>query len=479
MVLMPYLHGITRARFPYGVALLVLINVAVFFGFQSYDSERNNALMVEYVRGPLPDIELPRYVDWLRSRTKTDKADEIEAMLKDGEQGQAQAMQHMEADKVFMSALHKDQVISPAHRDYEKWRLARASHEEAEIRVFTNRYSYDPGHPTWYTPLTHQFLHADFGHILGNMIVLCLIAPAAEALIGMRRFLGIYLASGFAALGMHLLLNPTEAGLLGASGAISGAMGAFAVLLGTRRIPFFYSVVVYFDVIRAPALLALPIWLTNELAQLYWLGDGHVAYGAHFGGLLMGALLAWPFRKRAHQRMEEVAEAQAEEPGETPAKLALVRARRLMTAQNYTTARSVYAQAAEQAGEDEEALRECLNVTALAPASDEYHRTVAPILRLTSQNAATHAFVLETFRDYVKKAQPIPRVRVSTLVILCERFTRQRNLPELERCIRLLHATAASDPRSMEAARNAARCLSESGERLRGNELMLLFRATG
>ncbi|MDB5813706.1 MAG: rhomboid family intrarane serine protease [Rhodocyclales bacterium] len=472
MVLMPYLHGITRARFPFGVTLLVLINAFVFFGLQSGDEARYAAEVEHYSKGPLPEIELPLYETYLRQQKEQQDAGTVKDMI--ASSNIAPALTHMENDEVFMQKLHADQIVTPQHPDYVMWKGVRADHEAALAKVFTTRYEFDTRHPSWLTALTHQFLHADIGHIFGNMLVLILIAPAVEALIGTRLFLAIYLCSGFAALGMHLLLSPGAGGLLGASGAISGAMGAFAVLLGRQKIPFFYSIVVYFDVIRAPALLALPIWLANEIVQLMWLGDGHVAYGAHFGGLLMGALLAWPLRKRARERMAQVS------LGDQPANAGsghLARARRQMAAMNYEEARKSYAQVAQEADSDEALLQECLNVTALAPASEAYHATVAQVLRLAGNESATQAMVLETFRGYLQKAQPVPRIRVSTLVMLAERFIRQRNPPELERCVRLLHATAPNDPRSRDTASRSAQFLGEAGERTRAAQLNELFAA--
>ena len=470
MVLMPYLHGITRARFPFGVALLVLINAFVFFGLQSGDDAHYAAEVEHYSRGPLPGIELPLYESYLRQQNESQDADEVKAQV--ARSDTASALARMEKDEAFMQKLHADEIVTTQNADYAMWKILRANHEATLANVFTNRYEFDTRRPSPLTALTHQFLHANFGHILGNMIVLILIGPAVEALIGTGLFLAIYVCGGFAALGMHLLIGGDSGGLLGASGAISGAMGAFAVLLGRRKIPFFYSLVVYFDVIRAPALLALPIWLANEIVQLVWLGDSHVAYGAHFGGLLTGALLAWPLRKRAAGRLEQVTQA-VQPPSVDNGHLA--HARRQMAAMNYEEARKSYAQVAQEARGDETLLQECLNVTVLAPASEAYHATVAQILRLAGNRTMTQTMVLETFRTYVQKALPVPRIRVSTLVLLAERFMRQRNLPELERCVRLLHATAPNDSRSREIASRSASFLADAGERGKAAQLSELF----
>jgi membrane associated rhomboid family serine protease len=472
MVLMPYLHGITRARFPFGVALLVLINAFVFFCMQSGDEARYRAVFEHYEHSVLPEIELPLYESWLRSQKEPQDANTLKQLVAKGDI--TPALLHMEKDEAFMLKLHADEIVTDRHSDFRLWKKARADHEAAMAAVFTNRFHFDTKHPSLLTAFTHQFLHGDFNHIVGNMIVLILIAPAVEALIGMGLFLAVYLCSGLAAVGMFMLLSPDAGGLVGASGAIAGAMGAFAVLLGRKKIPFFYSLVVYFDVIRAPALLALPIWIANELAQLFWFGDKHVAYSAHFGGLLMGALLAWPLRKRAAARLTQVAEEEAAANGGT-GNAYLQRAQRQMAAMSYEEARKSYALAAQGANGDEALLQECLNVTALAPASEAYHAVVAQILRLPGYKGDTHTFVLDSFRTYIQKAQPMPRIRVSTLVMLSERFMRQRNLAELERCVRLLHVTAPRDPRSAEMAKRGAEFLVGAGERGKAAQLTELF----
>ena len=69
-----------------------------------------------------------------------------------------------------------------------------------------------------------------------------------------------------------------------------------AVLYGTRQVPVFYWLFVYFNTARIPALLLLPIWLAIEAVQWAVSPESRVAYGAHIGGFLAGAVLAWLLR---------------------------------------------------------------------------------------------------------------------------------------------------------------------------------------
>ena len=328
------------------------------------------------------------------------------------------ALHTMEQDEAFMKDLREGRVIREAHPQYWEWKQARQSFDEQNKNVFIQRFHFDTAKPSPLTAFSHQFLHGSVGHLVGNMIVLALVGPAVEALLGAPLFLLMYLASGVAGAMSHMVLSPDAAGgLVGASGAISGVMGAFAVLLGMRRIPFFYFLFVYFDVIKAPALLALPIWLINEAVQLLWLGHAHVAYGAHLGGLAVGALLAFPFRHRALARLVPDEVEATDKPGAArPSESPLQEARRLMTAQRFDEARRAYQKAAQQSQGNTAILQECLNVVKLAPASSEYHRTVSHLFSLRSPDANLHTLVAETFRDYLQRAKPAPKLDVDTLI---------------------------------------------------------------
>jgi membrane associated rhomboid family serine protease len=154
------------------------------------------------------------------------------------------------------------------------------------------------------TILTHMFLHAGWLHILGNLFILYLSGPFIEDVWGRAVFAAFYLAAGVVA-ALAFALPNAELGepLVGASGAIAGVMGAFAIRHWSTKLKFFYA---FGFVLRgtfwAPAWLMLGLWLGQQLllAALTSGGasesGGGVAYSAHVGGFVFGAIVAVLFR---------------------------------------------------------------------------------------------------------------------------------------------------------------------------------------
>ena len=140
------------------------------------------------------------------------------------------------------------------------------------------------------------------------MIVLLLAGPFAEAALGRLRFFIAFIASGVFAGAVHMLFSDQT--LVGASGSISGAMAMVAVLYGTRKVPVFYWLFVYFNTARIPALLLLPVWLLIEAVQWAASPEARVSYSAHIGGFLAGAVLAWLLRPSDTKKVDRILDEQ-------------------------------------------------------------------------------------------------------------------------------------------------------------------------
>jgi membrane associated rhomboid family serine protease len=156
------------------------------------------------------------------------------------------------------------------------------------------------GDPNWLTPFTSMFMHGGWFHIVGNLWFLWVFGDNVEDSMGPLRFVVFYVLCGLAAVAAQSLANPASAvPMVGASGAIGGVMGAYALLY--PRVPVHMLVVLgfYIDRIAVPALLMLGYWLLIQvLAGLPTLGGGGagVAFWAHVGGFLTGLGLVPVFR---------------------------------------------------------------------------------------------------------------------------------------------------------------------------------------
>jgi membrane associated rhomboid family serine protease len=156
--------------------------------------------------------------------------------------------------------------------------------------------------PAWHTVLTSMFLHGDWLHLLGNLWFLWLFGDNVEDDLGHVGFALFYVLCGIAAALTQLLIDPAGAvPMVGASGAISGVMGAYAVRYPRAPVRVLALLIVFLTVIRVPALLVLGYWFVLQLlGGLPQLG-GHVAgvaFWAHVGGFVAGAVLVKAFARR-------------------------------------------------------------------------------------------------------------------------------------------------------------------------------------
>ena len=152
----------------------------------------------------------------------------------------------------------------------------------------------------WVTLLTAMFMHGGFMHIIGNMVFLWVFGPEMEDAIGRAKYLAFYLTGGLVAWAAQIAADPASmTPNLGASGAIAAVMGAFLVTFPRDRIRTVLILGIFFRVTRIPAAFLIGFWF---LLQLISAGvsagqAGGVAYVAHIGGLMFGAvsgrLLTW------------------------------------------------------------------------------------------------------------------------------------------------------------------------------------------
>ena len=151
----------------------------------------------------------------------------------------------------------------------------------------------------WLTPITSMFLHGSWGHILGNALFFYVFGNNIEDSMGPGRFLVFYLLCGVVAAGVHIATSPTSpVPTVGASGAISGILGAYLVLYPHARVNILFFFIIFIRVIPVPAWMALLWWfgwqLIAALPQLSPLNPeitGGVAVWAHVGGFVAGAAL--------------------------------------------------------------------------------------------------------------------------------------------------------------------------------------------
>lgn len=152
----------------------------------------------------------------------------------------------------------------------------------------------------WLTVLTHMFMHGGVAHVLGNMWFLWIFGGNVECRLGPVKYLLFYLLAGAAAAAAQVVVDPRAVvPMVGASGAISGVLGAYLILFPTAWVLALVPWIV--PVLPVPAVVFLVLWFAFQM----WSGlgalaagiDGGVAWWAHAGGFAAGAAMVWRAKK--------------------------------------------------------------------------------------------------------------------------------------------------------------------------------------
>ncbi|MFN3479054.1 MAG: rhomboid family intramembrane serine protease [Thermodesulfovibrionales bacterium] len=161
-----------------------------------------------------------------------------------------------------------------------------------------------PLHPVA-TVFSSMFLHGGFFHLAGNMLYLWIFGNNIEDSIGHIRFLVFYLFAGIVAAYAHALSSPHSViPMIGASGAVSGVLGAYILLFPHANVHTIIFFGFFWQIIRVPALIVIGFWaiiqFVNGIITKGLMAEGGVAWFAHIGGFLFGLLTIrlWLPRRR-------------------------------------------------------------------------------------------------------------------------------------------------------------------------------------
>ncbi|MDO8534288.1 MAG: rhomboid family intramembrane serine protease [Xanthobacteraceae bacterium] len=145
------------------------------------------------------------------------------------------------------------------------------------------------------TLVTYMFLHANWFHLIGNMLFLWVFGDDVEDTFGRIRYLAFYILCGVAGGLAHYFSAPnSQLPLIGASGAIAGIVAAYLMVRPCTKV---WVLVLMSFPIRLPAYLVLGSWVLLQIWHVMFPSDGHTSWWTHIGGLAAGAMLVIVMRK--------------------------------------------------------------------------------------------------------------------------------------------------------------------------------------
>lgn len=468
MLILPLHRKPSRDQLPVLTIILVLVNVLVFALLQSGDEEIERAAAQRYVEREIFAQEWRWFRDWAQSQPDSGaRVEALDQRLPDpGQNIDADVLRFMviEGQPEFSQAVRNEWFAESGTDAYHRWQSARESLAADRETSFTRRHmlSYDGIGAS--TLFSHMFMHGGLMHLVGNMLFLVLLGILLEPALGALRLGLAYLVGGVVAAGFSLAVHWGEgSGMVGASGAIAGMMGLLALVYGMRRIRFFYWVFVYFDYVRAPALVLLPLWLGWEVFAFVVDEGSNIAYEAHIGGILSGALMGLVFVRTGQVRSDWLEELDAEEALEQD-RQAVTAAQSSLDALDAPGAKRRLRPLLARHGHEPELLRLYLAACQLRRDDPDLHDAARRIFELPGDSEAERELVVDAFNRYLGANGGRLRIRAGLAIELAGRFIDWNRLAEARALIDRLLRIDKPVPRLAELCGRLSERLAGGGE---------------
>ena len=415
---------------PLVTLFLVLANVLVFYIWQHNDENHRRDAFEHYMVSELYKTETEQY---LKFRNK-----KIELTDQDYQRFNNKVQDifyEMRKDIEFQQKLDADQIIKPGDKEYAAWKQKREKFLWLLDRVVSHKYALNPSQPTLLTLFTNLFLHADNWHLIGNMVFLFLMGFVVETVLGRMVYFAGYMFAGLTGDYLYILLYGDQVtGTIGASGAVAGILGMYLVLFGLRKIRFFFFLFVYFDYVRAPAIVILPFYVLYQLF-IQFAQDTHINVTAHIGGLI-GGILVGLVAKRFHKTMntEYVDEHDNKEQYQNDYE----EAQKLLASMQIDEAREKFEILLKKYPADINIKQQLFTVAKYNPASEPYHQYAHQLLNLAGSDRNTVKIIHDTFVEYAAKAKPKPRWSLELLISIAIKFAACGYLDDAEKLVNYL-----------------------------------------
>lgn len=290
MIIVPTEKQLDWRHAPIMLCVIVFINILVFFLYQSGDQRKLHTALDAYSTSEYFEREWPLFQNYLEDHKETQLFDQLREEY--DHEAYPQVMMTLLMRDDFYQYLRKNarQLFEPSF--YDHWDIERERIQKIINSVSSAAFGLraDKLHP--FDFISYQFLHGGIMHLLGNMFFLVVCGFAVEAAVGHWRFLLFYLLAGVGGGAAQVFMHmDSSTPLVGASGAISGVMAMYLALFRLKKIEFFYWLFFLVGYFRAPALMILPFYVGKELFSYFEDTESNVAFMAHTGGFIAGALL--------------------------------------------------------------------------------------------------------------------------------------------------------------------------------------------
>jgi len=454
---------------PIVTIIIVLINCLVWFVLQAGDTDKQLKASEFYFTSGLVNIEISHYIAYRDGRLQ----DPVEVLSDDqfDEETLVQNYLAMQRDELFQQKLNNDEIITPSEQIYAEWKDLKTEYELMSSQLTSRQYGFIPNQKSLLTSFTYMFMHGSTGHLLGNMFFLWIVGCMLEMGLGRLRYAVLYIIGGLFAVWLFWLIYMTSIiPLVGASGAIAGLMGAFAVLFGKKKVKIFYSLGFYFNYLKIPAIILLPIWIGNEFYQLFGGGTTHVAYVAHIGGLIGGALFGIVCLKFSLGFNKDVI---ADTPVDEISPQ-IEKALKHIAELDLETGRQLLEKVLAKDPENIDVLTHLFNVYKLDPEDDKFHLLTKKLIFELTRSYDTYEKAHQIYSEYIRHTRH-PRLSPQLYIQLSMMFAATGHLEKAVKILTMVLKKTPDSPGVPTALLKLAGAYSQKGMAMKGNRCLKLI----
>ncbi len=469
MFIIPLTGKISWRNPPIVTIVIVLINCLVWFVLQAGDTDKQYEVSEFYFTSGLANIEISHFIAYRDGRLQ----EPVEILTDDrfDEETLVRNYLGMQRDELFQQKLKNDEIIRPADQIYTEWKDLKTEYEVKRTQLTSLRYGFIPDQKSLLTSFTYMFMHGSTGHLLSNMIFLWIVGCMLEMGLGRLQYAVLYILGGLCAVWLFWLIymNSTIP-LVGASGSIAGLMGAFAVLFGKKRVKIFYSLGFYFNYLKIPAIILLPIWIGNEIYQLFGGGASQVAYVAHIGGLIGGSLIGIVCLKLSLGFDQDVI---ADTPVDDISPR-IEKALQHIAELDLETGRQILEKVLAADPDNIDALTHLFNVYKLDPDDEKFHRVTKKLIFELTRSYNTYEKAHQIYNEYIRHTSH-PRLSPQLYIHLSMMFAATGHLEKAVKILTMLLKKVPDSPGVPTALLKLAGAYSQKGMAMKGNRCLQLI----
>jgi len=413
---------------PILTVVLIFICIGCYFTWQNKDSEREALAFQYYIQSGLAAIEVPFYLKHLESEKESSALTSLKNLIiKDPQQAYSIALKKLIVDGAFLKQLNSQKIIKPDYPLFTLWLQKHNEFKHLLNRIVKYRYGLKPYDYNLESLVLHNFLHDDINHLIINIIFLFMFGFVIELAIGRSAYLLVFLLSGVSSAATLILLDSNSAyWVVGASGAIAGLVGFYTLLYGRRKIRFFYSIIVYFGYVTAPALVLFPVWLIYELINQYFFLD-HVSNLSHIGGLITGAILGLIYKrypKLIHQQAIE------DNSKQLIFQKKFQKALELIAQLKFNPAHKILNELLINQPNDINVIKQLYNLEKVHPDTNQYHVFTHHLIKLACEKSGEEKLIHSVYKEYSEIAQPSAKFTTELLYKLAMVFSNNNYLDD-------------------------------------------------